>query len=389
MNIDLERYRYISLCKNETIFKEKLLSFFKNLKDEVKRASSRSSIPENKYNYLDDKLSDDIYEEKAQKLLEKTDINLNNKLSDVIKQVDEKTNSLTTNILTVLGIFVAIIVVFISAYLSIILPEARGGLAGHPIFVHLLYYAFVGHILFNLLFFLMFMISRLSHKNLSLACYGCPENEYGVIVCKNERCTMRTRAWRKYPYVVFANIMFISSYAIFFLAWYIEKILTQHGEQSAEFFLSLDNWYMVLILVVGLFCVIFFCFVIPFIFKPNNNYKRISGKGYYRKRDYNKLIEVFQQQLRDKKLIRDGKIKEDEWVTIIKLKNGFCLFDPHKKENRYIDLSPDYRALYEQMKKFIENYYTDLYKDKNNNVTSDVKNKIQDIIINIRKNCRS
>lgn len=138
------------------------------------------------------------------------------------KQVD----NVLPNILTILGIFVAIIVAFVSGFFSLVLADQN--ISNIPQ-ICLAHFLLMGHVLTNILFLLMFMIARLSEKNVSIACMNDDLTE-NPATCRDcsIRCNWYFRIWNRYPFVFLANYFFLGGYLIMFAWWYIDIFLYQY-----------------------------------------------------------------------------------------------------------------------------------------------------------------
>lgn len=168
-------------------------------------------------------------------------------------------DSVLTNVLTILGVFIAIIVAFISGFFSVLLAD-RGNIS--PIAqVCLAHFLLMGHVLFNLIFLFMFMISRLSYKSISVLCLYCNDKEHlGMCQLCQCKCKWYKRLWRKYPYLVLTNWAIVIGYVILFLWWFIDEFVYSHFE--AVLHNSTGISIFVLLLMVALLIAVFI--VIPY-----------------------------------------------------------------------------------------------------------------------------
>ena len=160
-------------------------------------------------------------------------------------------SSLTTNMLTILGIFVSIIFIIVGAYFTVT-GELFNKSISSIIQINLGRFILMGHILLNLLFVFMFMISRLSAKSISVICKGCSNS-----ICVNPECGFSKRLVKKYPYVIYSNVILIGSYIVLFAWWLIEYFAHQYILASLnKFVLSHPIWFIVG--VVGIVIILVF-----------------------------------------------------------------------------------------------------------------------------------
>lgn len=136
-----------------------------------------------------------------------------NKVNQALEQSGEakkNVDSLLPNLLTILGIFVAIIIAVVAAYLSVILLQEKVG-AGITVFHTVVTCVLLGHVLLNLIFFFIYLISRMT--NFTLACYCVCGKHTDCSKCdKNEQCRWGNKLWFRYPYVVLFNATCIIAY---------------------------------------------------------------------------------------------------------------------------------------------------------------------------------
>ncbi len=180
-----------------------------------------------------------------------------NSTTEEIEKMRSEMNSVTTNMLTILGIFVSIIFVIIGAYFTVT-GEVFNISISQIIQVNLGRFILMGHILLNLLFVFMFMISRLSSKSISVICRGCNDS-----ICVNPKCGFLKRLVKKYPYVIYSNIILIGSYIVLFGWWVIEYFAHQYIlDFLNKFVLSHPIWFMlgvVVIVIILIFAPILRC----------------------------------------------------------------------------------------------------------------------------------
>lgn len=174
---------------------------------------------------------------------------------DIVKKVD----SLMPNLLTTLGIFVAIIIAVVAVYLSAILVQNGIG-EGITVFHTVVTCVLMGHLLFNFIFFFVYLISRMTKH--SLACYcSCGKCRNCSKCPKEEKCRWRNKLWFRYPYVVVFNMLCLTAY--FSLGvWRIVSVYI--GKEIDDFFKGNIGMTLglsfVLIVVLGVLLWLASCF---------------------------------------------------------------------------------------------------------------------------------
>lgn len=243
---------------------ESLLSSAKDFLEQIEKANKETSRAQN-----------DIqnHVKSAQEMLDKAEKAMNDVVSQsetVTRQSEEikkQSDGILPNLLTILGIFVAIIVAFISGYLSII---QAGGTNISPIAqVCMAYFLLMGQLLINLVFLFMFMISRLSSRSISVLClYSANVDHPGTCYgCKNS-CPFYRRLWRKYPYLVAVNWAILVGYIILLLWWYVDVFLFA----AFELWLSSNVAFPIVIFLAVILVAITFLIIFPVrIYFKNRN----------------------------------------------------------------------------------------------------------------------
>ena len=175
---------------------------------------------------------------------------------DAKKQAD----NILPNVLTILGIFVAVIVAFIGGFFTLILSD-RGNISTIPQ-VCMIHFLMMGHVLVNLIFMFMFMVARLSDKSISVLCLKSTNSKHpgACRECGNQ-CPIYRRLWRKYPYLVAVNWAAVIGYIVLLLWWYIDTFLYTGLKQW------LDSSIVVALCVflVALASVLFVFVVLPIV----------------------------------------------------------------------------------------------------------------------------
>ena len=182
-----------------------------------------------------------------------------------------------TNVISVLGIFIAIIVVFVGGYLTFLITdindiqktvmELKLSIMGHNSFAIQPRYASIillGHILINLFFLLMLLTAKLAGKSIALKCNGHKEpmnsnkpNELGSSknnntsnennTCCENNCRATKKAWNKYPYLFFFNFLFFAGYAFLLCWWVFDRYIF---EAADNFMFSMGLWGRIVVIVI-------------------------------------------------------------------------------------------------------------------------------------------
>ncbi len=130
-------------------------------------------------------------------------------------------DSIMPNMLTTLGVFIAIVIAVVACYLSLILSEPFNGKELKTINVVML--LLMGHILLNIIFLLLYLISKMSAHPLSCHCLVGDQSDCQK--CDPELralCCFRHKLWLRYPYVVAMNGAFVAAYCglgLWYLVW--------------------------------------------------------------------------------------------------------------------------------------------------------------------------
>lgn len=120
--------------------------------------------------------------------------------------------SIIPNMLTTLGVFIAIVVAVVGCYLSLILNKHQD--PDFPV-LNLSVCLLMGHILLNVIFLLMYLISKLT--NYTMACHCHIGNQADCSMCPMVircECKLPNRIWLRYPYVILLNAIFSLSYVV-------------------------------------------------------------------------------------------------------------------------------------------------------------------------------
>lgn len=181
--------------RDQAAAREDFLKILNNLED-VRRQAVKEAGLASKTALLAEKMAKDA-SESAESAIESAE------------SASKSAESILPNILTTLGIFVAIIVAVVACYLSLLL--SRHFENAHPLNIAIC--ILMGHILTNVVCLLLYLISKMT--NFTLAC-NCPiGNKMDCGCCspeKQETCTWANKIWLKYPYVVLLNGAFCLAY---------------------------------------------------------------------------------------------------------------------------------------------------------------------------------
>lgn len=169
--------------------------------------------------------------------------------------------SIIPNMLTTLGIFIAIVVAVVACYLSLIFNKHQ-----NPDFptLNLCVCLLMGHILLNVIFLLMYLISKLT--NYALACHCYASNQVDCSMCPQairRHCKMSNRIWYRYPYVVLLNGVFILGYFALGVWYFIYSYLgtqidTFFGKSTTRVFYAA----VILLLLFFLGCYFVYCVMV-------------------------------------------------------------------------------------------------------------------------------
>jgi len=127
----------------------------------------------------------------------------------VAKNAQSVADNILPNVLTTLGIFVAIIIAVVACYLSLLLSRHFNDAKPLNLALCLL----MGHMLTNVICLLLYLISKMT--SFTLACNCSVGNKKDCGQCpqeKRESCTWANKIWLKYPYAVLLNSIFCFSY---------------------------------------------------------------------------------------------------------------------------------------------------------------------------------
>lgn len=152
-----------------------------------------------------------------------------NDAKDLSKEMRNTSSEIVPHMLTSLGIFVSIIIAVVSVYLSD-LVSIHGDNGHYLSQLQLGRYLMSGQIIFNIIFLMLYIIARLTNKNILLHCsYYDPKNssknlKYRPCVnCKKkDTCNFFVKLWKKATYMVGMNLVCFAGYYVLFNWWIIE-----------------------------------------------------------------------------------------------------------------------------------------------------------------------
>lgn len=167
--------------------------------------------------------------------------------------------SIIPNMLTTLGVFIAIVIAIVGCYLSVLLSNHVGNNAKTLDMSMIL---LMGHILMNTIFLLLYLISKMSVH--SLACHCMEGHQRDCSRCSPdlcEKCSLWNKVWLRYPYVVAMNGAFVAAYCVLGLWYLIERYLGMDIDQVLK-----DNQGYAVIVVVSTAILIVSVGVFVFLF---------------------------------------------------------------------------------------------------------------------------
>lgn len=194
-----------------------------------------------------------------------------NEITDKVKSTIKTADNIIPHMLTSLGIFVSIIIAVVAVYLSDLI-SISGNESSSPITqIDILRYAVSGQAIINIIFVMLYIISRLTDKSILLKCPTFKKDDAisksanaSCNHCKyKDKCKFPNKLWKKSTYMVAINYIFIVGYIIIFDWWYIEKYIWNYfnlwflnGNKPASYPLIPTIAIVLINLVIGI------CFVI-------------------------------------------------------------------------------------------------------------------------------
>lgn len=162
-------------------------------------------------------------------------------------------DSIMPNMLTTLGVFIAIVIAVVACYLSLILsePYVKTCPGETPKIVNIVMLLLMGHLLLNIIFLLLYLISKMSAHPLS--CHCLVGDQADCQKCDPElraQCRFRHKLWLRYPYVVAMNGAFFVAYGALGL-WYLVRRFFGASMDAA-----LDGCWLYAAVLVGIVVVL-------------------------------------------------------------------------------------------------------------------------------------
>lgn len=119
-----------------------------------------------------------------------------------LEKATDRLKSVQTDMIAVLSIFSAVVMAFFGGinYLS----SAIAGLEHSSIFKVVIIIVIAGSVLFNCIFLLMFMVSRIIDRNILVRCV----HDTGKCPC-GQKCPTIKRFLHRLPYVFWPNLIFV------------------------------------------------------------------------------------------------------------------------------------------------------------------------------------
>mgnify|MGYP001060987807 FL=1 len=167
--------------------------------------------------------------------------------------------SIIPNMLTTLGVFIAIVVAVVGCYLSLIFNKHQD--PGFPV-LNLSVCLLMGHILVSIIFLLIYLISKLTSH--TMACYCHVGSQMDCSMCPQKirsACKLPNRIWLRYPYVVLLNGVFLLSYAALGLWHFLRSYL---GEEIDQMFK--EGWQPVMKCAVAMVVMTILIVGVSFLF---------------------------------------------------------------------------------------------------------------------------
>ena len=138
------------------------------------------------------------------------------------KEAKQQAESLIPSMLTILGIFVAIIIAVVACYLSILLAQNRidgaNGTYSRPF--EFMRFLLMGHIMLAIIFLLLYLVSKLTSHSLTCHCKHfaqsttCSDASNSECSQCQHNCSSPVRLRSRYPYVFGINLAFTIGYTV-------------------------------------------------------------------------------------------------------------------------------------------------------------------------------
>lgn len=179
---------------------------------------------------------------------------------------ENKAELLIPNMLTVLGIFVAIIIAVVACYLSILLAKngikVSNGVYSRPF--EFMQFMLMGHIMLGVIFLLLYLVSKLTSHSLTCYCKNFVRNgtssnseNFDCSECQ-KKCSSPAHLRSRYPYIFGINLVFTIAYAALGL-WQVINVYYRSILDAA--ILSHPVISAIVFFVIALIPVLAVCFV--------------------------------------------------------------------------------------------------------------------------------
>lgn len=139
-----------------------------------------------------------------------------NSLQNSIETASKQTECLKVDIITVIGVFAAIMLAFVSGmtFTSSVLTSMHSSSIYKVAFESVI----CGFVVFNTIFSLLYFIGRITGKDLYSK---CADGECVHGTC-TKKCDIRIKMKKRLPYVYWVNFCLISLLILIFISWFIE-----------------------------------------------------------------------------------------------------------------------------------------------------------------------
>lgn len=194
------------------------------------------------------------------------------------ESAQKATESVMPNMLTTLGVFIAIVIAVVACYLSLLLAQHFDP-SKDAQSVNMATILLMGQILLNIIFLLLYLISKMSGH--TLACNCSVGNKMNCGECEKElreRCHWGNKLWLRYPYIVLLNGISILAYFCFGL-W---SFFTSYLLDNVTELLKSNDWIVagaILTAVLGGGCLSILVIELCFLSNPAKKLKRQTKKN--------------------------------------------------------------------------------------------------------------
>ena len=220
----LEEYRH-----NFEAFIQDANARLKKLRDETEAASNRakSEAETAKSHALEAEKTAKKASESAQKatktsqkatsILKNATVNAGKAIRSA-KEAQKSAEGIVPNMLTVLGIFVAIVIAVVACYLSVLLANQYTGTSQYTLPVVFLHYLIMGHIMIMVVFLLLYLVSKLTSRPITTHCGNFEEitnpPKHAPKECDKciNNCSSLVRFRLQYTYIFVINMFFFVGY---------------------------------------------------------------------------------------------------------------------------------------------------------------------------------